>query len=130
MGNVDRRGVMKAAGVLGAGGLLATTGAKSAEATGITQVTKTSNYTLQSSDADYVIQFDTQSPVTLTVPQYVGFVGMNVEVCQIGSGQVRIVGGGGVVVDSSASLTTRTRYSTLSLRKRSNSRWLVSGDST
>jgi hypothetical protein len=130
MGNVDRRGLFKAGGVLGAGGLLATVGVKAAEAAGIVQVTKTANYTLQSSDADSVIQFDTKGPVTLTIPSTAGPVGMNVEVCQVGAGQVRIVGSGGVVIDSSASLTTRVRYSTLSLRKRGSGRWLLSGDST
>jgi hypothetical protein len=130
MGKVDRRGLFKAGGVLGAGGLLATVGVKSAEAAGIVQVTKTANYTLQSSDADSIIQFDTQGPVTLTIPSTVGPVGMNIEVCQIGPGQVRVVGGGGVIIDSSASLSTRVQYSTLSLRKRGSGRWLLSGDST
>ena len=128
MGNVDRRSLFKAGGVLGASGLLATVGTRAADAAGIVQVTKTANYTLQNSDADVVIQFDTKGPVTLTIPSTVGPVGMNIEVCQIGPGQVRVVGGGGVVIDSAASLSTRVRYSTLSLRKRGSGRWLLSGD--
>jgi hypothetical protein len=129
MGKVDRRGLFKAGGVLGAGGLLATVGPKAADAAGVVQVTKTANYTLQSSDADSIIQFDTSGPVVLTIPLSAGPVGMNFEVCQIGPGQVRVVGGGGVVIDSAASLSTRVQYSTLSLRKRGSGRWLMSGDS-
>lgn len=123
-----RRGFLKGAGIVGAGGLLSALGSKTAQAsqTAVALVTsiKTASYSLRSSDAGNVIEFNAPGEVTLTIPLGVGVSGDVVEVCQVGHGQVRVIG----AVDSSGSNTTRAQFSTLSLRRRADGRWVIVGD--
>jgi hypothetical protein len=121
--------VLQGGGVASGAGLLAVLGAGPSEAA-LSTSTKTGSYTLTAADAGAVIQFDSPTDVTLTVPAAVGAVGMLVEVCQLGVGRVRLVGSGGAVLNSPGSLMSRTQYSTLGLRKRSSSAWIVTGDLT
>ncbi|MGE5612706.1 MAG: hypothetical protein ACM3UO_00325 [Bacillota bacterium] len=89
-------------------------------------------YTLVLSDAGQVIETTNSSAVTVTIPlnSSVAFpVGTIIQVCQVGTGQVTIAGSG-VTKNAVSSLTTRTQWSTLTLRKRATDTWLISGDAT
>ncbi|PCE62950.1 hypothetical protein [Sediminicola luteus] len=59
--------------------------------------TKTTNYTLQSTDNRSVLTFNSATPVTLTIPAGLP-IGFNISVYQLGIGQVQIVGSGGVTI--------------------------------
>lgn len=101
--------------------------------TTIPGTTKTANYTLVMSDAGQVIEMNSASVLTLTVPANasVAFpVGTVVEVCQLGTGQVTVAAAAGVTIRTSSSLTTRTQYSCASIRKRATDEWVLSGDLT
>lgn len=92
-----------------------------------------SSYTLVLADAGTVIEMNSSSAITLTIPSNasVAFpVGTVIEVMQVGSGTVNIVAAGGVTIKSPASLTTRTQWSSIGLRKRFTDTWILSGDLT
>lgn len=94
---------------------------------------QTGSYTLAISDAGASIDVNTSSPATITVPatSAVAFpIGTVVEILQYGTGQVTVAAAGGVTLLTSSSLTTRARYSSLSVRKRADNEWVVSGDLT
>lgn len=61
-------------------------------------------YSLQNSDLSRPVVFTNASPVTVTVPAGLG-VGFNCILIQRGAGQVDVVAGGGVLVNSVGSLT-------------------------
>ncbi len=89
----------------------------------------TGNYTLQLSDAGKVIEMNSASPNTLTVPpnSSVAFpIGTVLEVYQQSSGTTTIAAGAGVTVRNAGNL--RAQYSTAGLRKRATDTWVVSGD--
>jgi hypothetical protein len=95
--------------------------------------TKTANYTLALSDANTVLEMNSASAISVTVPpnSSVAFpVGIVIELYQLGAGQVTVVAGAGVTFQAPSSLTTRAQYSTVSLRKRTTDTWAVSGDTT
>lgn len=90
----------------------------------IQSVTKTADYTLASEDAGYAIDFNSASPVTLTVPPNsdASFaIGAVIEMAQLGAGQLTIAPGAGVTLRTARSLTMRAQYSTARLRKLSAS---------
>lgn len=92
---------------------------------------QTISYTLVIGDANKMIEMNSSSAVNVTVPpnSSVAFpVGTVIEVVQLGTGQVTIVAGSGVTLNTPLSLLSRTRYSTLALRKRATDIWVVSGD--
>jgi hypothetical protein len=94
---------------------------------------QTSSYTLALSDAGEVVEMNSASATTVTVPpnSSVNFpVGTVVEVCQFGAGQVTLAGGSGVTLLTPASMTTRARYSTVAVRQRAANQWVVTGDLT
>jgi hypothetical protein len=91
----------------------------------------TAAYTLVLGDDSKAIEITVSSAVNLTVPSSasVNFpIGTVIEIVQAGSGQVILVPGGGVTLRSPGSLTTRTLWSTIGLRKRATDEWVVSGD--
>lgn len=97
------------------------------------QSTKTTSYTLVLSDAGEVVEMNSASATTLTVPPNasVAFaVGTTVEVYRMGAGTVTLVAGSGVTltVPSGAPLTLRVQGSTVGIRKRAVNEWVVSGD--
>lgn len=94
---------------------------------------KTADYTLVLADADTVIEVNSATGKTVTVPpnSSVAFpVGTVVQVCQYGAGQVTLAPGAGVTLRQASSLTTRAQYSTVTLRKRATDEWVVGGDAT
>jgi len=92
---------------------------------------RTAAYTLVLGDDSKAIEVNVSSAVNLTIPASasVNFpVGTVIEVVQVGVGQVILVAGGGVTLRTPSSLTTRTVWSTIGLRKRATDEWVVSGD--
>lgn len=94
---------------------------------------QTASYTLALTDIGAVVEFSSASAVTCTVPLHsnVAFaVGSVIEICQTGTGQITIAPSAGVTLFTPSSLTTRTQYSTLSLRQTTQDTWILSGDLT
>lgn len=93
---------------------------------------QTAAYTLVLADLGKVVELNSASAVTLTVPSNasVAFaIGTVIEVCQIGAGQVTIAAAGGVTLRSpSGKLKIAGQYSSASLRKRATNEWVVAGD--
>jgi hypothetical protein len=99
----------------------------------IAENTQTANYVLALTDAGACVEMNVAAANTLTVPlnATVAFpIGTVIEVCQFGAGQTTITAAGGVTIHNASSLTTRTQYSTVSLRKRGTDEWVLSGDVT
>lgn len=99
-------------------------------AAGTTQAT---SRTLTLSDLGRTIECTSATAMALTVPPNasVAFpVGTVIEILQYGAGQVTITPGVGVTIDTPASLTTRTQFSTVALRKRATNEWVALGDLT
>jgi hypothetical protein len=93
---------------------------------------KATSYTLVLSDQSKLIEMNSGSAVTLTVPTdaSVAFpVGTYIVVVQMGAGQVTI-GGAGVTFVSALGLNLRAQYSMATLIKRGTNSWIVSGDTT
>lgn len=102
--------------------------------TTVPRSTKTNSYTLALADAGTVIEMNSASPTTVTVPpnSTVAF-GTDpdtvIEVARIGAGSVTIVAGSGVTVLSKDSLLViGNRYGSVVLRKRATNEWILVGD--
>src|SRR4051794_14498882 len=89
-------------------------------------------YTFSRTDAGRVIEANSASAQTLTIPlvSVVGWaVGTVLQVYQQGAGQVTIAGAIGVTLRSAGTLVkTNTQYSVITLRMRANDEWVLSGD--
>jgi 2-keto-4-pentenoate hydratase len=89
-------------------------------------------YTFVLTDADNTqVETTSSSAVTLTVPPNadVAFpTGSQINIAQIGSGQITVQGGSGVTVNATPGLKFRAQYSTAVLIKRSTNSWLLVGD--
>lgn len=99
----------------------------------VTANTQTTPYTLVLADAGKLVEMNSGSTLTLTVPpnSSVAFpVGSVIEVTRLGTGAVNLVAGVGVTlrVPAGATLGLRAQYSTAGLRKRATDEWVVSGD--
>lgn len=93
---------------------------------------KTTSYTLVLSDQSKIIEVNSSSATTLTIPAdaSVAFpVGTYIVVFQIGTGQVTIAGSG-FTPASTPGLKLRTQYSMATLIKRGTDSWIVAGDLT
>jgi len=94
----------------------------------------TSTYTFSAGDADCdMIRTSSNSAVTLTVPPYTTYnfdIGAIINVSQFGDGIITFVGGSGVTILSAETLTTRKKYSSVSLLKISANSWILTGDLT
>ncbi len=91
----------------------------------------TNTYTLSQTDADKIIELDSASEITLTVPNdsTVSFpVGTTISILQSNLGQVAVVAASGVTINATPSLLLRTQWSSASLIKRAANTWLLSGD--
>jgi hypothetical protein len=101
---------------------------------GISSTQQTASYSLALIDANTAVEMNASSGVNLTVPlnSSIAFpVGTVIEVYQMGAGTVTLVATGGVTLRTATNtLTTRTQYATVSLRKRATDEWVVSGDLT
>jgi hypothetical protein len=93
---------------------------------------QSSAYVLVLTDAGDSIDVTSATATTVTVPpnSSVAFpIGTVLEVSQLGTGQITIVAGAGVTLNSPGSLVhTRVQYSVLSLRKLTTNTWILSGD--
>lgn len=99
----------------------------------VTANTQTASYALVLADAGKLIEMNSASDTTLSVPpnSSVAFpTGTVVEVTRLGAGGVTLVPGSGVTIrtPSGVSLLARSQYSTVGLRKRGINEWVASGD--
>jgi hypothetical protein len=93
-------------------------------------------YTAALSDSvNTLVTTSNTSAITITIPpnSSVPFpVGSVLNITQLGTGQITVVGGAGVTVVSTGATTsqpkTRARYSGLSAIETSNDNWLILGD--
>lgn len=92
----------------------------------------TPTYTLAATDIGKVIEVNTTVPCTVTVPLFATTpiaVDAIVEIIQIGTGSVQVVGAAGVTVNSPSSLfTIAGRYSVAGLRHAATNQWYLSGN--
>ncbi len=93
---------------------------------------QTVNYTLVMSDAGKVIEMNSASATSVTIPpdSSVNFpIGTHLEIFQRGTGTVSIIAGSGVTaLHSSSSLDIIGQYSTVGLRKSGANEWVASGE--
>lgn len=98
----------------------------------LTANTQTSSYILAMSDAGKVVEMNSGSATTVTVPPNtdVAFpAGTVIEVFRLGSGTVTVQAGSGVTILSRSSLLgIGNRYGSASLRKRATNEWVLVGD--
>lgn len=92
---------------------------------------QTSNYTLVLTDVDKLIELDSASAITLTVPpnSSVAFpIGAVILVTQYGAGSSSIVAGSGVTIRSEGGLLSISgQYAGASLIKRASDEWYLNG---
>jgi hypothetical protein len=91
----------------------------------------TTSYTLQLDDKEKLILMNSSSPLTLTIPSdSTNFlIGSQVNIVQMGTGQVTIAGSGFTPV-ATPGLKLRTQYSSATVIKLSSNSWLAMGDLT
>lgn len=93
---------------------------------------QTDNYELVLTDVAKVIEMNKATAVNLTVPPNatVAFdIGTVIEIHQYGAGQVTIVEGAGVTINSPGDrMKLYEQYSSASLRKRGTDEWVLGGD--
>lgn len=85
---------------------------------------KVANFTLALADAGTIIEAESSSGITVTVPPAVSVPFIDntlIEICQTGDGQVTIAPGAGVTLRAPAGLKTRAQWSSVSLRRRPGS---------
>jgi hypothetical protein len=92
---------------------------------------QSSNYTLQLSDKDKMVEINSSSAAAITIPTNasVAFpVGSTITIMQAGAGQITISGATGVTVNYTPSNITRTQYSSATIVKRAENTWYLMGD--
>lgn len=95
--------------------------------------TQTSSYTLALADNTNLVEMDSSSANTVTIPSdsAVAFpVGSAIDIFQRGTGQTTLVAGSGVTLLYTPGLKLRARYSAATAIKRSANTWIVTGDLT
>jgi hypothetical protein len=97
-------------------------------------VYKTGSYTLDSlSLADSVIEVDSTSPTTVTIPLDSALdypIGTSLDILQTNTGTVTIDATGGVTLNGTPGFKLRTRWSSATILKRASNSWIVYGDLT
>jgi hypothetical protein len=95
-------------------------------------ISKTENYTLTNlSERDSLIEVDSTSPVTITIPtnSAVGFpVGTTLDILGVNTGLITIQGDTGVTVNYTPGNKLRTQWSSCTLFKRATNSWVIYGD--
>jgi hypothetical protein len=96
---------------------------------------QTASYTPVYNDTDTVLEMNSATAVTVTIPpnSTSGLMkGATLRVLQVGAGQVTIAAGAGVTLRSpkAAPITTRAQWSEIRLRQRITNEWVVDGDIT
>ena len=93
---------------------------------------KTENYTLSAaSERDSLIEVDSTSPVTITIPtnSAVAYpIGTTLDILGTNTGLITIAGDTGVTVNATPGLKLRTQWSSATLFKRAENSWVVYGD--
>lgn len=87
--------------------------------------------TLALTDNRKLISCTSDSAVTITVPPQASVLwGANSEILimQSGIGQVTVVGGSGVTVNTSQTLKTYGRYATITLKRMASDSWVCGGE--
>lgn len=96
-----------------------------------TIVSMTANKTLALSEAGCLIQANSSSNLTLTVPTNASVAfptGTEIEVVRYGTGTLTIAGASGVTIRSANSLTSiSSQYATAGLKKMGTNEWLLTG---
>jgi hypothetical protein len=96
---------------------------------------KTSSYTLAQADANTILQLNSSSATTVTVPTDASVTfdnGTQIMIVQSGSGQVTVAAATPATtsVNGANGLKTASQYSIISLVKTSANNWVVGGDTT
>ena len=95
-------------------------------------IQKTDSYTLSSlTERDSLIEVSKATATTITIPgdSTVDYpIGTSIDILQTSTGQVTIVGAGGVTVNATPGLKLRTQWSSATLFKRAANTWVVMGD--
>jgi len=95
-------------------------------------VSKSASYTLSLlGERDNLVEFDSASAVTLTVPtnSSVAYpIGTSIDILQVGAGQVTVAGDTGVTVNATPGLKLRAQWSSATLLKRGTNTWVLLGD--
>jgi len=92
---------------------------------------QTAAYTPVLTDRDKMIEVNSSSAVTVTIPanSSVAYpVGTSFDILQTGTGQITIAAGAGVTVNATPGLKLRTQWSSATLFKRATDTWVVFGD--
>lgn len=93
--------------------------------------TRTTAYTLALTDDGNIIEVNSASSVTITVPTFasVAFVaGSKITIIRINTGAVVIAGDTGVTVNSTPGLNLRAQWSVATLICRGSNSWVLTGD--
>jgi hypothetical protein len=120
-------------GPTGSPGPTGATGATGpAGSSAVTASVQTSSYTFVLGDAGTVVEGNSATALTFTIPPHSSValaVGTVIEVFQYGAGQVTIAAGAGVTLRSDGSkVKTAAQYATVGLRQRATDEWVLSGD--
>ena len=95
---------------------------------------ETTNYTLQTTDAGGIVEMNSGSANTLTVPPNASVdlpIGTRIDVVQIGAGQTSLVAGAGVTIESRDNeLSIADQFTAASLYKRASDTWVAVGNLT
>jgi hypothetical protein len=94
---------------------------------------RTTSYTLALSDSTNLVEMDSTTANTVTIPTdaTVAFpVGSAIDIFQRGTGQTTLVAGSGVTLLYTPGLKLRDRYSAATCIKRAANTWIVTGDLT
>lgn len=95
---------------------------------------KTASYTLDSTSyQDWVIEMNSSSPVTFTIPTNANLawpIGASMDILQTGTGQVTISPDTGVTLNYTPGNKLRTQWSSCTIMKRGTDSWIVYGDLT
>lgn len=97
-----------------------------------TKIADSETYTLQAGDEGRVIEVNAVNQTNINIPPDSSYdfpVGTQIDILRIGTGEVVIAPGSGVVLDAAEdALTLRTQFSAAGIIKRSSNRWIVIGD--
>ena len=88
-------------------------------------------YTFVAGDSGKLVTFSNASAITVTVPTNTSVAyatGTQINVAQIGTGQVTLLGNTGVTVNATPGLNLRAQYSGATLVKIGTDSWLLLGD--
>lgn len=91
----------------------------------------TASYALAVGDVGRVIEMNSATGVTLSIPDYASIalpVGTVIDVWQQGAGQVTIDGWSPVVIRTPSTLKLKSQYSRATLRHRATDEWVLTGD--